>query len=321
MLLYGKNLADSYGCTHSIDNLIFEFVVKSFNADTVFRELAAIYSDTVPGWDDKKYSRHALPACAKYGYFHDSIWGGGTYIRYGHYRDFDRLTREWTVYPLLRVEFNPNKYLNSPVVSRLRKFFSEWCESGYLVKFDYAVDVPCVNDNIAVYSRKEPGLFKGTRYYGQRNKHGRLKIYDKKSESDLPADTTRVEWTFCSDKPIVFDDVRWLTQGPKPLPDVSELSPQTYTLARLILENINLGGDPRRCLSFLDYRTQKKLEPYTIGSGVQLLVCSDSLLALLRYYCSELSLSFRSGDVNPIVIGSGERCSFDDLESDEELPF
>lgn len=323
MLSYGKNIKDTLGCTHSIDNLVVEYIVKNFNAKSVIDSLARdVFEPTIPGWEKEKMSKLDQPACSAYAWFKSSIWGGGFYIQYGQYRDFDKVTREWTEYPLMRIKFNPNKYWTSPVLARLNDWVAKECDTGVVVKFDYAVDVPARLSDIQVHSRKEPGLYKGTRYYGQRNKHGRLKIYDKKEESDLDVVTSRVEWTFANGKPIVFDDVYWLTGGPAPLPDVTELGPRSYTLARMLLGIRSLGGDVREYLELCDRRTVKKLEPYTIGSGVQLLSsCYDSLSRLLQAYCDALSVSFHSGGVNEISIGTVfTRLSTDDLESDE-LPF
>ena len=323
MLSYGKNIKDSRGCVHSIDNLVVEYIVRNFNPQAVIDSLASsVFEPTIPGWEKAKCSKVDLPACSAYAWFKSSIWGGGFYVQYGQYRDFDKVTREWTEYPLMRIKFNPNKYLSSPVLARLSDWVAKECEDGVIVKFDYAVDVPVPMKDIQVHSRKEPGLFKGTRYFGQRNKHGRLKVYDKKAESELPVDTSRVEWTFCYGKPIVFDDVAWLTRGPEPLPDSSVLDPRTLTLARLLLDIRALGGDVRESMRHLDARTAKKLEPYTIGSGVQLLdSCLGQLTGLLKSYCDELSVSFRSDGVNQIDIGADfKRISVDDLEADE-LPF
>lgn len=323
MLSYGKNIKDSLGCTHSIDNLVVEYIVKNFNANSVIDGLARdVFEPAIPGWEKEHMSKLDQPACSAYAWFRSSVWGGGFYIQYGQYKDFDKVTREWSEYPLMRVKFNPNKCWNSPVLKRLVAWLDRECDKGMIVKFDYAVDVPARLCDIAVNSRKEPGLYKGTRYYGQRNKHGRLKIYDKQEESDLDVVTSRVEWTFCCGKPILFDDVYWLTGGPAPLPDVAELGPRSYTLARMLLGIRSLGGDVREYLELCDRRTAKKLEPYTIGSGAQLLdSCFDSLSRLLKAYCDVLSLSFHSGGVNEISIGTvSSRLSEDDLESDE-LPF
>lgn len=323
MLSYGKNIKDTLGCTYSIDNLVVEYIVKSFNAKSVIDGLASeVFSPTIPGWEKEKFSKTDLPACSAYSWFKSSIWGGGFYIQYGQYKDFDKVTREWSEYPLMRIKFNPNKYWSSPVLARLNDWIERECDTGVIVKFDFAVDVPARLRDIEVHSRKEPGLYKGTRYYGQRNKHGRLKIYDKKAESELPDDTARVEWTFCYGKPIVFDEVYWLTNGPVPLPDVKDLGSQAYSLARMLLAVRSLGGDVHECLSWLDRRTQKKLEPYTIGTGVQLLdSCFKHLSALLVFYCGALSVSFKADGVNQISIGNDfTRLSLDDLEADE-LPF
>lgn len=322
MVPYGQNLKDPLGCTHSIDNLVGEYAVKNWNTLSVLDSLAKIFSDALPGWNKSECCKENLPACSKYSWFKSAIWGGGFHIRYGHYRNFDKATREWDEFPLLRIEFNPNKYWNSPVLKLLLAFLDENCDNGCLVKFDYAIDVPARSCDIVVHSRKEPGLYKGTRYYGQRNKHGRLKIYDKKAEAELPDDTTRVEWTFCFGKPIVFDNVLMLTSGPSPLPDVNELGSQLHSIAQLCLTIRSLGGDVSSSLDCFDRRTRKKLEPYTIGSGVQLIGADIvQLSALLLAYCNALSLSFHADGVNPISIGSTMvRASSDDLESDE-LPF
>lgn len=322
MLSYAKNHIDSHGCTHSLDNLVFEYYVNSFSQETVLDELSEIFAKVIPGWERETHSKEDLPACSSYSWFKSSIWGGGFYLQYGHYKDFDRCSREWTEYPILRVKFNPNKYLTSPLFLPLLEWFDRNCDNGVLVKFDYAVDIPCRPKDVQVHSRKEPGLYKGTRYYGQRGKQGYLKVYDKRLESELPDDTTRVEWTFCYGKLIAFDSVAWLTNGPAPLPDARELA-KSYSYARLILDIRALGGDVQQALSYLDYRTAKKLEPYTIGSGIQLIDDGELeiLEKLLRSYCAQLSLSFVSSGVNKISIGRDFiRLSKDDLET-EDLPF
>ena len=112
-----------------------------------------------------------------------------------------------------------------------------------------------------------------------------------------------------------------MTNGPAPLPDAKELG-KGYAVARMLLDIRALGGDVRKALGYLDYRTAKKLEPYTIGTGVQLLSsCFSQLSALLVFYCDALSVSFKADGVNEISIGhTFTRVSMDDLEADE-LPF
>lgn len=320
MLLYGIKHVDSLGCTHSIDNLVLEYCVKFSSQKIVFDELSAIFLKYIPGWERSKCCKENLPACSAYSWFKSAMWGAGFYLQFGHYRDFDKTTRKWSEYPLLRIKFNPNKHWSSPVLPDLIDWLDANCDNGVLVKVDYAVDVPARMKDIQVSSRKEPGLYKGTRYYGQRNKHGRLKLYDKRSESSLSDDLTRVEWTICYGKPIVFDSVVWLTNGPAPLPDARELG-KSYAYARMLLDICALGGDVQQALGYLDHRTAKKIEPYTVGSGVQLFDGNTEILQnLLRSYCVPLSLSFVSGGVNAFSIGNAFRVSSDDLESDD-LPF
>ena len=325
MVSYAKKIQDKVGCVHSIDNLVVEYMVKSFSGSLVIDSLAAeVFAPVLPGWEKKKCSKVDMPPSSAYSWFRSAIWGGGFHVQFGQYKDFDRVTREWSEYPLMRVKFNPNKHWDSPVRKRLEDWLDRMCDSGVIVKFDYAVDIPARLRDVVVRSRKEPGLHKGTRYYGQRNKHGRLKVYDKGEEGELDEgeELTRCEWTFTYGKPIAFDDVRWLTCGPEPLPDVSVLGSQLYAYAKLVLMVGSLGGDVHEALGHLDGRTQKKLEPYTIGSGVQLLdSCQEKLRDLLGWYCDALSVAFRSGGVNEISVGGQWiRLSEDDLEHDE-MPF
>lgn len=198
MISYAQKIFDSDMCSHSIDNLVIEYYVDSFSADRVMDSLAEIFSSCVPDWDREKCTRDDLPACSKYQYFKHTIWGGGFHVSYGHYKGFDKVDRTWDVLPVIRFKFNPNKWMRGSLFDALHSWIRERCDNGVLLKYDYAIDVPCRLCDLAVDSRKEPGLYKGTRYYGQRNQHGRLKIYDKKTESaaDVPDDMTRVEWTF-----------------------------------------------------------------------------------------------------------------------------
>lgn len=316
MISYAQKINGPGGCTHSVDNLVCEYYVDSFSADHVIDSLADIFARNVPDWTEEKNTRRDLPACSKYQYFRDTIWGGGFHVSFGHYKQFDKLDKSWDVLPVIRFKFNPNKWMHGPLFEDLLAWISLRCADGVLLKYDYAIDVPCRLCDLAVDSRKEPGLYKGTRYYGQRNQHGRLKIYDKKTEAaaEVPDDMTRVEWTFCRDREISFDTIVWLTNGPLPLPTASDLSPRTYALARLLLELRAAGGSVEVGLSYLDRRTRKKLEPYTVGTGVGLMdQGADVLHELLRQYCDLLSLSYAAPGVNGIQIGVSVRHTADDL--------
>lgn len=320
LIPYSKKIIDPDGCTHSIDNLLIEYVIRDYNPGRVCDDLCALFAAALPDWSKEKCTKFDCTPCSRYAWYRYHIWGGGFSVSYGHWQQFDKLDREMVEVPLLRVKFNPNKHGSSPVWSALRKFVEDRCEGGLICKVDYAVDVPTDPDHVTVHSRKEPGLHKGTRYFGQRNKHGRLKVYDKAAEVGLPSPVTRCEWTLCSGKPIVFDDVGWLTSGPAPLPDVSDLGKTAYVYARMLLEISTCGGDLTGMLDLLDHRMRAKIEPFTVGSGKRLVVCSSFLVQLLRSYCSDLSLSWVSPGVNLGEEVDVQLHPLDDLE-DDALPF
>lgn len=320
MLSYGIKKEDENGCVHSIDNLVVEYVVRDMNAKSVLDALAELFRQTVKDWNEEKSRRDDNPPASKFAWFRSSIWGDGFYIQYGQYREYDKVEKKWYEFPLLRMKFNPNKYFEHPFLEKFLTWAADRCENGCIVKFDYTVDVPTRPAHIMVDSRKEYGLHKGTKYYGQRNKHGHLKVYDKRVESGLETNLTRVEWTFCHGKQIAFDAVTWLRNGPVPLLDVDELGKQPYNVVRLIATIKALGGDVEEALSLFDRRTRKKIEPYTVGSGIQLLEDDMRFVEwLLQYYCDVMSVSYSSPNVN---IGSMfTRLSSDDLEAFEDMPF
>lgn len=324
MLTYAKSFSDDRGCVYSLDNLVYEYLCKISNVDVLFDALSKIFSHHLDDWTLEKYSRKGLPASSRYSWFAFSIWGGGLYLQFGQYRDYDADTKQFHIVPVLRLKVNPNKFYSNPLYLDIQEWVSSNCDNGVLVKFDFACDVPVKRDAIAVKSRKEPGLYKGTRYFGQRGKHGRLKVYDKSEEAKLTTPLTRVEYTLCYGKPIVFDEIAWLTTGPSPLPDASELGKASWIYSRYLLEIANAGGDWRSCYDLLDYRTKKKIEPYVLGQGIQLYSPSSLvyLSSLLEAYCLELSLSFRSDGVKKIDIGHSTfvPLSVDD-DDDTELPF
>ena len=47
---------------------------------------------------------------------------------------------------------------------------NKFCLDATLNRYDYAIDVPCKLSDAVFNTRKEKGLYKGTRCFGQRNK-------------------------------------------------------------------------------------------------------------------------------------------------------
>lgn len=122
--------------------------------------------------------------------------------------------------------FNPNKVCdnryNGNAVEALKDlaFFMKHISNACVVQFDLAIDIPTHRQNVTTqacfgraYSRvngddtiiTETGIAivnaeDFTQYVGKHQSHGFLKIYNKRIESNLDYDCTRVEYTIiCSD--------------------------------------------------------------------------------------------------------------------------
>ncbi len=192
---YFFHVKDSNGYVHSIDNLIVTYNVKRLGRKCLdellneFHKLKEKYPD-LDYWEKLN-----LNPCRKYSFFQHAVHlDEGIYILLGHYMEVVKEKHEALVLPLVRLEINPNKHADKPVFHEFMKIINEYCYDSYISRYDYAVDIPVKPDDVQVFgSNKEKGLYKGTRYYGQRNKNGFCRIYDKQKEQRLDSPLTRVE--------------------------------------------------------------------------------------------------------------------------------
>ena len=200
MFNYFLKEVDKNGYTHSIDNLVIVYEINPiYQKDYLnimidsLHNLRESYKGTINYWE-----RLNVNACSKYSWYCNHVHlDDGIYLSLGHYREGLKEKAIYVIFPLLKLEINPNKHYDKPVFKDLQKIINRFCLSGTLKKYDYAIDVPCKLNDVQVFNtRKEPGLYKGTRYYGQRNKDGYTKIYDKTKESGLDSPLTRIEHTF-----------------------------------------------------------------------------------------------------------------------------
>lgn len=193
---------DPSGYIHSIDNLIMTYYVENLGTKCLLdiisklQEIHSKYSDLV------YWEKFDINPCRKYSFYQHAVhMDDGIYILLGHYVDYDREEKKATVFPMLRLELNPNKHAKKTVLKDVMALINKICYDGVLTKYDYAVDIPLPPDYVAVFgSNKEKGLFKGTRYFGQRNKNGYCRIYDKQEEQGLDYPLTRVEHTVSTTK-------------------------------------------------------------------------------------------------------------------------
>lgn len=183
---------------------------------------------------------------------------GGLFIKIG-FKQYDIQKKDWQSYDMMSIEINPNKHCKSPVWG----FVKELCELiedrkfvGYLKEYDLAIDVPfCPSDVVCFENRKEYGLYKGTRYYGSgHHKNGYTKIYDKKKESKLGEDTTRIETTcICSEKLSLID----FGVSMKNTDNSSFKVSSTVNALIMSIEKLTgLGQDVEDIYKVLDWRTK-----------------------------------------------------------------
>lgn len=114
----------------------------------------------------------------------------------------------------LLLEFNPNKYIDHPVIldfiSRVKSLFGDWFLWS-LTRIDYTFDIPYPISDVRLLSRKEGSSYQGTFYFGQRGSDGYTRVYDKRKEMldhyhmDIGREVTRIEWEHRSTEPFVFD--------------------------------------------------------------------------------------------------------------------
>lgn len=265
MLKYFNSIKDDNGCVHSIDNVVITYYLRGSV------ELMVDQIRTLREMSDNYWERTGMKACQKYSWYQNQIHlDDGIFVSLGRYSDYDKQQKKFFVYPLMKVEVNPNKHYDKLIFHSLLKLVKEWTAGGYMNKYDYAIDIPVNPDRVKVFgSRKEPGLHKGTRYWGQRNKHGYLKIYDKKKESQLDTPLTRVEHTWFNNEKVSYEDVYIIQYG-----DLSADLSQLDTVNRALVEMINLlklhDEDYEHCIKDLNYRRIKKIEPFIVGSSEKL---------------------------------------------------
>lgn len=266
---YWNEFRDASGYIHSIDNILCDYYLRcSYQG---FEKLLLDALSDIDGFDaDTQSSLDNYPSF-KYQFYVDMVWFDGVTVYLGKYATYDKVDKSWTKLDMMRLKVNPNKHMDSEFLKRLLALMQVWCADGYLVRYDYAVDVPCKpSDVLVVGSRKEPGLYKGTRYYGQRHKHGHCKIYDKQKEQLLDEPLTRIEYTYEALKEPSVDNIVIRAPQTQGTADSGDLRSARLYLD-MLLEIQALGGNMEPYIERMNYRTYKKIEPFLYtGERLQL---------------------------------------------------
>lgn len=204
---YFYSVTDKYGNIHSIDNLVFIYNIKDLGQKGIdkciqfCKDLSEKHGKSPEYWE-----RLNVNACTKYQWYNNHIHlCNGIYLSIGKYVEIVQNERknnkDYYVMPLIKLEINPNKHFDNPLFTELNEWLRTHSGSIELYKYDYAIDIPVPLDAVQVFgTRKEKGLYKGTRYFGQRNKNGYCKIYNKQKEQGLENPLTRVEHTITSSR-------------------------------------------------------------------------------------------------------------------------
>lgn len=320
---YFNSVTDGDGYIHSIDNVTVMYYITGLGMKEVDRILDKIHGVRDSHPEVNYWERLNCTPCSRFSWFcHQIHLDDGIFISMGQYGDYWREEKRFLVFPVLKLEVNPNKHIGKPVLTDFMAILKSSCYDTKLNKYDYAVDIPVITEDVQVFgSRKEKGLYKGTRYYGQRNKNGYCKIYDKQAEQGLDTPLTRVEHTFSNvkaTKELSFEDiyVRTETSGPG---DTRKLN-STYTaVVELCVLCRDNGLDYGGIVSKLDKRCKQSIIQAVNNCSYRKLNFDrdihDRLVDGIRDYFGIVD----SGDSGLEVYGDGN--GFLHVTEDMELPF
>ena len=319
---YFYEIKDKNGFIHSIDNLTITYSIRHLGEPGIqacivkCRELSEKYDLKSEYWE-----RLNVNACSKYQMFKNHIHlCNGIYLSAGKYIDSYELShnqKKYIVFPLLRLEINPNKHFGKPIFNELLKWLKDNSGDVHLDKYDYAIDLPMPTSDVQVFSsRKEKGLYRGTRYFGQRNKNGYCKIYDKQKEQGLETPLTRIEHTISCNKTtkkVSFEKIHYKANSNTET-KVNSTYQCIVNMANA-LTSMNIPVDDY--IDCLDKRAKKQVKEALNNSSYKELEFDQEILSeLLRH----VRLTFETQEIeNPIL---EDENGFLTLSDDSEpLPF
>lgn len=305
--MYYNPIVDPHGFTHSVDMVTVEYML-AVSYPVATDKLMNLLSGF--GFDADKGSKLGVTPSFRYGYYTNHVWHDGIVFSLGKWSNYDKLEKKWWSLDMLMIKVNPNKHAGTALLDAVLSFLQEHCRDGYLVRYDYAIDVPCaLSDVMVIGSRKEKGLYKGTRYYGQRHKHGYLKVYDKAKEQNFDYLLSRLEFTFNPRDIPSWENI--VIRAPETSQNAPERLSSTCKLyLDMLMELKALGADIEPYIEQMNYRTWKQIEPY-LFSGIQLQLDQTILDKLI----DKINCMFIISDTNNNVNGEFMSCF------DTDLPF
>lgn len=295
MIDYFMPSEDQYGYIHSIDNIVV-FYLTNIDSSGMLEIIRA----RVKSFAYLDYWERELAMNPHFANFMYMIHFGDLYIKLGkRVKAKNNYGAEYIrEINCVSFEINPNKHYDTKEWDFMIELIDAHCQSGMIDRFDYAIDIPVPPDQVVVTkSRKTYGYFDGTRYYGKRNKHGYVKIYDKFKERldaakflakkiDAPFHPedyypcTRIETTLKNGQP--FSSVEFGVVSSLPEADQAGLTPNNKMYLELLQHILLLGGDIGDHLRHMNYRSRVAVEPYIYGSLVMYEFNPDILIGLLK---------------------------------------
>lgn len=184
-----------FGGFVSIDELYFRIVFDSPEAGETLNDLAkTVQCDSVPdSWVSRKANSWRFVWSFAMGSSSVSLG-----IGWNQSNGKIRMDKGY-------LKFNPNKVAGTRELELLVRKVARFAHRIELVRYDVAVDIPCKRENVRMrrdrrgyeYVDKGRGI---TEYLGDRNKPGRVKLYDKTRKEGLQdGDWTRLELTASAD--------------------------------------------------------------------------------------------------------------------------
>ena len=304
---YYNPIKDGNGNIHSIDMVYLEYF--SYLNPSKIVELVRCIHDKYP---DVRYQEQLGRAPhSKYDYYCDGISIGGVYVSAGKYMNYDRETKTFDLLPMFELRVNPNKYWHEQWFKDLLSELLKVGSSGRLRKYDYAVDIAKGKKAVEVFeTRKERGLYKGTRYFGQSGRHGYCKIYDKQADMKRQkveiGVLTRVEHTLFSNQEPSLENV-YILENKALKTDYTGLNDTDKAIIDMYLrlKALNVDYDLK-----LGRGKMEKLKEYISGQYV-LLDYGNILQSLI----DNIKTMFHVTDIVTDEDG------FLQVSGDEELPF
>lgn len=185
----------------------------------------------------------------------------------------------------IRMDFNPNKVAHHEATQRIFYFLCNASKPMHhkVVRFDLAIDIPAersdcflVKDNRA-YSERRHGA-EWTQYLGAKSSnHGRVKLYNKQVESNLPYALTRLELTLHGDtayEAIPMPKVYYIKDRQVSLDELKLTDTDRFILGALIAGY----GE----ITMLSRRTREKMENLLRNYVQQIFVSEENYDKILR---------------------------------------